>query len=100
MDGYPKTVHEFEEWFLSEKACREYLINIRWPMGFQCPRCGHDKSWTTRRGLYRCAHCDVQISVTAGTIFQDTRKPLRTWFHAMWYITNQKRSEEHTSELH
>lgn len=90
MEDYPKTFQEFEEWFSSEKACREYLFRIRWPMGFYCPRCGHSKGWLTKRGLYRCAHCDFQVSVTAGTIFQDTRKPLRTWFQAMWYVTNQK----------
>jgi transposase-like protein len=28
--------------------------------------------------------------VTAGTIFQDTRTPLRVWFRAMWYVTSQK----------
>jgi hypothetical protein len=42
------------------------------------------------RGLSRCRRCDVQTSVTAGTIFHDTRKPLRLWFRAMWYVTNQK----------
>jgi transposase-like protein len=90
MEDYPKTLQEFEEWFSSEKACREYLFRIRWPMGFCCPRCGYNKGWATKRGLYRCARCDFQVSVTAGTIFQDTRKPLRTWFQAMWYVTNQK----------
>ena len=40
--------------------------------------------------LLRCAHCDYQISVTAGTVFQDTHKPLTMWFRAMWYVTSQK----------
>jgi transposase-like protein len=26
----------------------------------------------------------------AGTVLEGTRKPLRTWFQAMWYVTNQK----------
>ncbi|MBN1837793.1 MAG: IS1595 family transposase [Spirochaetales bacterium] len=37
-----------------------------------------------------CAGCHHQASVTAGTIFQDTRKPLRQWFRAIWYVTSQK----------
>jgi len=41
-------------------------------------------------GLMRCRHCDLQTSVTAGTIFQDTRLPLRRWCLAIWYVTNQK----------
>ena len=40
--------------------------------------------------LLRCRSCRGRTSVTAGTIFQDTRKPLRTWFLAMWFITSQK----------
>lgn len=43
-----------------------------------------------RRGLHWCQHCDYQVSVTAGTLFNDTHKPLRLWFEAMWYVTNQK----------
>jgi hypothetical protein len=41
-------------------------------------------------GLIRCAACQQKISVIAGTIFQGTRKPLKLWFQAMWYITSQK----------
>ena len=44
----------------------------------------------TSRGLLHCHGCQGQTSLTAGTIFQDTRKPLRMWFMAMWYVTNQK----------
>jgi transposase-like protein len=41
-------------------------------------------------GLIRCSACKQKTSVIAGTIFQGTRKPLRLWFQAMWYITSQK----------
>ena len=43
-----------------------------------------------KRGFYRCAKCDFQLSVTAGTTFHDARTPLQTWFRAIWYVTNQK----------
>ena len=43
-----------------------------------------------RKVWFECARCGRQTSVTAGTIFQDTRKPLRLWFRAMWTITTQK----------
>ena len=42
------------------------------------------------RGVFRCRMCDGETSLTAGTVFQNTRKPLRTWFLAMWFITSQK----------
>lgn len=90
MEDYPKTILEFEERFATEEACREYLYQLRWPDGFRCPRCGFDQAWRTKRGLFLCRGCSFQVSITAGTIFQDTRKPLRQWFRAMWYVTNQK----------
>jgi len=90
MEDYPKTISEFEKRFASEEACRQYLYQLRWPEGFRCPRCDSDEAWSTKRGLYRCKECDFQLSITAGTIFQDTRKPLLQWFRAMWYVTNQK----------
>ena len=90
MADYPKDQLEFERWFSSEEACREYLIRVRWPKGIKCLRCGGEKLWLTKRKLYHCAGCGYESSVTAGTLFQDTRKPLQMWFRAMWYITNQK----------
>lgn len=90
MGDYPRNQTEFEQWFASEDACREYIFQLRWPNGFQCPRCLHQKAWLTSRKLYHCAQCGFETSVTAGTIFQDTRKPLRIWFQAMWYVIGQK----------
>lgn len=81
---------EFEQQFASEEACREYLFQLRWPNGFRCPRCQNQKAWKTSEGLYYCINCKHKTSVTAGTIFQDTSKPLKVWFRAMWYVTNQK----------
>lgn len=90
MEDYPRAILEFEERFATEEACRHYLAQLRWPEGFCCPRCGHRKAWITKRRLYHCCQCEFQTSVTAGTILQDTRKPLRLWFRAMWHITSQK----------
>jgi len=90
VEDYPKTVLEFEERFSSEEACRAYVCQLRWPEGFVCPHCGGRKAWKTSRDLHRCSQCDRQVSLTAGTIFHDTHKPLRVWFRALWYVTNQK----------
>lgn len=87
---YPRTLAEFDDWFPTETACVEYLIRVRWPEGFQCPACGGVKSWLTKRGQFWCSACRCQTSPTAGTVFAGTRKPLRTWFQAMWYVTSQK----------
>ena len=52
--------------------------------------CGSPKAWEVRAILWQCAACGRQTSVTAGTIFQDTRSPLTTWFRAMWWVTTAK----------
>lgn len=90
MDDYPKNLSQFESWFSTEEACREYLFRLRWPNGFQCPRCGHNQAWPIGTTLFQCAGCDYQLSVIAGTIFQDTHQPLTLWFRAIWWITGQK----------
>jgi transposase-like protein len=87
---YPRTLAEFDEWFASEEQCVAYLGRLRWREGFRCPGCGAQKGWATARGTVKCADCARQTSPTAGTIFEGTRKPLRTWFQAMWYVTSQK----------
>ena len=90
MEDYPRNLKEFDVRFASEEACREYLMQLRWPDGFRCPRCGCRESSPVRTVLLRCRACRHQTSVTAGTIFQDTRTSLRLWFQAMWWMTSQK----------
>jgi transposase-like protein len=89
-ESYPRTILELEDRFATEDACREYLMRLRWPAGFTCPRCGHQGGWLAKRGYVICQGCRYQASVTAGTIFQDTHKPLRLWFRAIWQVTSQK----------
>ncbi len=90
MDDYPRTLGEFEARFRTEETCRAYLAQLRWPEGFRCPRCGGSKTWPVRTVLWQCAACGRQTSVTAGTIFQDSRTPLTMWFRAMWCVASAK----------
>jgi transposase-like protein len=89
---YPGTFQDFEEWFSSENACLDYIAKLRWPKGFSCPSCGTntEKPSLMGRGLFLCRECKRQTSITAGTLFHGTHKPLRTWFLAMWFATSQK----------
>jgi transposase-like protein len=48
------------------------------------------KIWPMKPPFYRCSRCGYDFTVTAGTLFADTHKPLRLWFEAIWYVTNQK----------
>jgi len=89
-EDYPRTVMEMESRFSDEAACRSYLFALRWPQGFVCPRCGARQAWAMSRGLWLCQQCRAQVSVTAGTIFQDSHLPLSVWLRAVWHVTSQK----------
>jgi transposase-like protein len=90
MEYYPKNLLEFEKHFVTDEDCFNYFMSLRWPTGFRCPACESNKAWRTERNLFYCKHCGLQTSLFAGTIFQDTKKPLKLWFKAVWHITNQK----------
>jgi transposase-like protein len=90
IEEYPRSLAEFEDQFADEEQCWQYLFQLRWPDGFVCPRCQNRACWRAKRGLLVCTGCQFQVSVTAGTVFQDTHKPLKTWFRAMWWVTSQK----------
>lgn len=90
MEDYPRSLLEFEKTFGTDEACREYLVRLRWPDGFVCPRCCNERSWQTKRGVLVCSACQHQASPLAGTIFHGTHKPLTLWFRAIWWVTSQK----------
>lgn len=87
---YPRTFGEFIDWFRNEEDCLRYLSKLKWPEGFLCRKCGGSKKWQTKKWLFHCADCGHQNSVTAGTIFQDSKKPLRQWFYVLWLMMSQK----------
>ena len=90
QEDYPKNFEEFINRFQTEEDCFNYVFKVRWPDGFICPRCKGIKAWKTTRNLMHCTQCGHQTSLTSGTIFQDTRKPLKLWFHVMWWVVSQK----------
>jgi transposase-like protein len=90
-EKYPKDFQEFLVQFNDEESCRQYLFEIRWTDGFICPKCkDNTKYWLTAENLIHCGICGHQASLTAGTIFHGTRKPLLLWFHIIWWVVAQK----------
>lgn len=88
---YPANWSQFLEWFGDDAACARYLERLRWPAGYACTACGVvGEPYRASRGRLMCRACSHQGSVTAGTIFEKTRTPLRVWFAAIWYLTSQK----------
>ncbi|MBO4693238.1 MAG: transposase [Clostridia bacterium] len=64
--------------------CREYLATLRWKNGFVCPKCQHNEAWKTKEMKYKCKKCGHKLSVTSGTVFQNSHVPLNKWFLAIW----------------
>jgi len=75
----------------TEDQCTEALFKWRWPDGFQCPQCGSSRhSVIKTRKLYQCSACHHQTSLISGTIFEQSKLPLTTWFLAIHLITQAK----------
>src|SRR5580658_3089800 len=88
---YPRTWGQFLDQFATEEACAAYLERLRWPSGFACRSCGSMSApYRASRLRLMCKGCQRQSTVTAGTLFDKTRTPLRVWLAAAWYLTNQK----------
>ena len=88
---YPRNWNEFLDWFSSEEACLSHLEGLRWPQGFVCLNSGvMAPASRASRGRLLCKDCGHQSTVTAGTVFDKTRTPLRAWLAGARYLTNQK----------
>ena len=98
----PKAVHQltsaqFDALFPvgDEDACIRYLVVRRWPNGVICPRCGNDKCYALASGHHwqceACAKDGYRFSHLAGTIFENTNKPLRDWFKVTHLILTSKK---------
>ena len=98
----PKAVHQltaaqFDEMFPSEDACAAYLVARRWPEGVRCPRCGAENPsecggnpWHWQ--CYSCApQTSYRFSHIAGTIFENTNKPLKDWFRVIHLMLTSKK---------
>src|SRR5512133_1033123 len=88
MIDFPHSLIEFQHGFPDECACAAYLADARWPDGFRCPDCDHDKGWelSTKASTRECAGCGKQTSVTAGTVMHGSKLPLTVWFWAAYLM--------------
>ena len=83
------TVRDFDKEFPNDDACLEYMAQQRWPGRVtQCAKCGVERKHYRIKGrtAYSCDHCGTQIYPLAGTIFEKTTTPLKTWFYAMYLM--------------
>ena len=97
-DSLPRNLAEFVVFFASEARCAEVLRRWKYRGAFRCPACGHDAAWWIEsRRLDECESCAKQTSLTAGTVMHKSKKPLRTWFLAMYLFVASKQGISATS---
>ncbi len=91
------TLKELIETFPDETACKQFLMDHRWPDGVvRCPRCGNEKigklNWKPFNWVCKvCGDTPYRFSVTVKTIFENTKYPLTVWFQVLWQILNSKK---------
>jgi transposase-like protein len=89
-------------YFHDDDKARAYLEKIRWPKGPVCPHCGvigghyaikgsGKKKTQARPGLWKCADCRKQFSVTVGTVFERSKIPLSKWLLAAYLLCSSKK---------
>ena len=88
------SVREFFQRFNSEDACLEHIMQVRFGgTRFDCPKCGVVDSTfhkLQKRRTYVCASCGHHVNPTAGTILENTRTPLVSWFYAIYLFCDQR----------
>ena len=93
------TTPQFEARFPvgDDEACLRYLVARRWPQGVHCPRCGNADLYDAssyKPFHWQCRECAPQgyrFSCLSGTIFENTKKPLRDWYRVAHLMLSSKK---------
>ena len=94
------TLRQLMATFPSEDDCKEFLFKRRWPKAVTCPRCGKAEqvyALKTMPWRWECANkaCRTgnayRFSIISGTVFENTKYPLKTWFEVLWQMLNSKK---------
>ncbi len=83
---------QFFDYFKDDDTCLQYWISVRWNGNISCPHCGSENPYVTNRG-YKCRNvgCQKKFSALSGSIFENTKVGLRTWFAAIYLCTAHKK---------
>ena len=83
---------EFNQTFVDEDACEQYLIDTRWPEGFVCFAYKSKEGWyISAKRTFQCTQCNCQESITTGTMFESSQTPLYEWFLAIYLVCESKK---------
>ena len=89
----PVTLRDAVLWFADFDHCKQFMIELRWPDGVRCPRCGAEKvTWLEKARVWKCyaKHERPTFTLKTGTIFEDSPIPLEKWLCAAWMLIGCK----------
>lgn len=90
---FPKTLQAAIRYFADPDVCVDFVAQMRWPEGVQCPHCSGKKvSYLSSRRIWKCMakDCHKQFSVKTQSVFEDSPVPLDKWLTATWMVVNCK----------
>lgn len=90
MDKY--TIRQFNEDFPDDDVCLEFVAKLIYPDGITCRTCKEVRPHArlSNRKAYSCDYCGTHVYPLAGTIFEKSRTPLKSWFYAMFLISSTR----------
>ena len=86
-----KSLLDLQTKLATEEDCQKYIIDIRWNGKIECVYCNHDKVCTVKDGDFKCSKCNRRFTVKTGSIFENSKLPLRKWLMAIYFVTNDKK---------
>src|SRR5438105_1819242 len=88
---YPTNLQEAIEFFSDPNNALACFVELRWPNGIVCPRCGSDRlSFLSTRRTWKCKDCKKQFGPKFGSILEESPLPLKTWLAGIWLLVNAK----------
>jgi transposase-like protein len=97
------SLFDMMEAFPDEKSAIDHLREIHWgknDVDASCPYCGSSRVMHfSDLKTHKCGEkeCRQRFSIKVGTIFENTKIPLRKWFMAIWLITSHKKGVASTT---
>lgn len=86
------TIFEFQKMFPDEESCMDYLTELKWSKGFECPRCRHTKYCNgDKEHIRQCTKCTYLVSPTSGTLFHKVKFPLLKAFYIVYFMSTSSK---------
>ncbi len=86
------SIYELMDYFSSEQVCLNYLTEKRWGGEISCPHCSYKKIYSfSDSKRFKCAACRKQFTAMVGTIFEDSKIPLKKWFVAIHVVISHRK---------